>query len=120
MQLIFGKGDILVTEAGNSEQRHILMEMGRGSGEVGAKNLQYPDRQEGGEVQPEDLENATCTLTFDNPVSLGVVLEKALVGMVAFRRAGRTLGEANADLGLSLRELCHELLGMKDEVAEEI
>lgn len=118
MQLIFGKGDILVTECGNSEQRHILMEMGRGSGEVGAKNLQHLDRQVGAEVQAEDLESATCTLTFDNPVSLGVVLEKALVGMVAFRRAGRTIGEENADLGLSLRELCQELLGMKDESTE--
>lgn len=120
MRLIFGKGDILVTECGNSEERHILMEMGRGHGEIGAKNLQHPDRQVGGIVQPEDLDSATCTLTFDNPVSLGVVLEKALVGMVAFRRAGRTIGEENADLGLSIRELCQELLGMKDEAAEQI
>lgn len=120
MHLIFGKGDILVTEAGNSEQRHILMETGRGNGELGAVNLQHADRQVGAEISPEDFENATCTLTFNNPVSLGVVLEKALAGMVAFRRVGRTIGEENADLGLSLRELCQELLGMKDDVAEKI
>lgn len=120
MRLFFGKGDILVTECGNAEERHILMEMGRGNGDVGAKNMQHSDRIEGGVVALDDLDNATCTLTFDNPVSLGVVLEKALVGMVAFRRCGRTIGAENADLGISVRELCQELLGMKDNAEERI
>ena len=120
MRLFFGKGDILVTECGNAEERHIRMEMGRGNGDVGAKNRQHSDRIEGGVVALDDLDNATCTLTFDNPVSLGVVLEKVLVGMVAFRKSGRTIGPENADLGISVRELCQELLGMSDKVEERI
>ena len=43
-----------------------------------------------------------------------------LVGMVAFRKSGRTIGPENADLGISVRELCQELLGMNDKVEERI
>lgn len=114
MRLVFGKGDILVTECGNNEQRHILMEKGWGSGEAGRLNTQHPDRMPGAEIPPEDIDGTTCTLSFNNPVSLGVVLNAALAGMVNFRRAGRTIGGKNADLGLSIRELCFELLGMND------
>lgn len=109
---MFGKGDILVTECGNEEFRHIVMEKGRGNGEIGALNTQHPDRMGGAVIESDALENATCTLSFDNPVSLGVVLNAALVGMVQFRRIGRVIGEENADLGLSIRKLCQELLGM--------
>jgi hypothetical protein len=117
MEIVFGKGDILVTECGNSERRHILIEHGRVLGSVGAKG-HLPERAEGAVILQEDIEAATVALTFDNPISLAVVLEKALVGMVAFRRGGRTIGEDHAALGEAIRELCQELLGMKDEVAE--
>jgi len=117
MELIFGKGDILVTECGNSERRHILIEHGKGSGEVGVKG-HLPERAEGVVIPQEDFEAATVTLTFDNPISLAVVLEKALNGMIHFRRAGRTIGEGHEELGESIRESMFELLGQRDEVAE--
>lgn len=119
MQLIFGKGDILVTQCGNSELQHVIFEQGRGNGELGAKNLQHADRQEGAEIQPEDIENATVSFTFDNPVSCAVVLEKLLVNMVAFRKAEKFIGAENADLAESIKFLWAELLGEHDEPVAE-
>ena len=114
MQLIFGKGDILVTQCGTPELQHVLFEKWRGNGEVGTINLQHADRQEGSEVQPEDIENATVSFTFDNPVSCAVVLEKLLVNMVAFRKAGKFIGGENEDLAISIHTLWSELTGKND------
>lgn len=110
MRLIFGKGDILVTECGDSEQRHILMEHGRGVFLVGKAQTHIHDRMPGAIIPDEALEDATVTLSFDNPVSCGVVLEKILVSMVSFKKAGKTIGEENADLAESISELWEELV----------
>ena len=115
MQLIFGKGDILVTECGTSDHRHILMEMGRGAGVVAAKNVQCSDRLEGAEITPEDLENATCTLTFDNPASVAVVLHKLMLSMVHLKRAGKTLSSDNSDHV----EIANEMLDMWAEITNQ-
>lgn len=110
MRLIFGKGDILVSECGDSKQRHILMERGKGNGQVGKQNFHRPERMPGAEISDEDLENATVTLSFDNPISCGVVLEKILVSMVNFKKVGRVIGEEDVDLEASIIELWQELI----------
>lgn len=118
MKLIFGKGDILVTQCGNGEIEHVLFEQGRGAGKVGAKNPDALDRQAGMMVSGEDIDNATVTFTFDNPASCAVVMEKLLVNMVAFRKNGNVVGPENIDLVESVNYLWDELHGKYDEVAE--
>lgn len=109
MRLILGNGNILITECSNGEQCHILLEDGRGSGQVGEYCFEHKDRQVGVPIPEEDLNNATCTLSFNNPTSLGVLLEKVLVGMVSFKENGKTIGEEHLELALSIKELWEEL-----------
>ena len=94
MRLIFGQGNILVTEAGNSERRNIIMEQDRGSGIAGAECTEL-DRMPGSEIPEEVFESAAVCLTFTNPVSCAAVLEKCLQSMVAFKGSGQTLDPGN-------------------------